>query len=63
MLDLGQVEFVDIAASRVIARWAQDLEARSLPLEVRGASPLLQRMWEVLGLTQVAPVAFTRAGA
>jgi anti-anti-sigma regulatory factor len=63
VLDLGQVEFVDIAASRVIARWAQDLEARSLPLEVRGASPLLQRMWEVLGLTQVAPVAFTRAGA
>jgi hypothetical protein len=62
VLDLARAEFVDVAASRVIARWAQDLDARSLPLEVRGASPLLQRMWEVLGLTQVAPVAFTRAG-
>jgi anti-anti-sigma regulatory factor len=60
VLDLGDVEFVDVAASRVIARWAQDLEARALPLEVRGASPLLQRMWRVLGLTQIAPVAFTR---
>jgi anti-anti-sigma regulatory factor len=60
VLDLGDVEFVDVAASRVIARWAQDLDARALPLEVRGASPLLQRMGRVLGLTQIAPVAFTR---
>jgi anti-anti-sigma regulatory factor len=63
VLDLGQVEFVDVAATRVIARWAQDLQARALPLEVRGASPLLQRMWRVLGLTQMAPVAFTRPAA
>jgi anti-anti-sigma regulatory factor len=63
VLDLGQVDFVDVAASRVIARWAQDLDARALPLEVRGASPLLQRMWQVLGLSQLAPVAFTRPSA
>jgi len=61
VLDLRRVEFVDVAASRVIARWAQDLDARALPLEVRGASPLLQRMWQVLGLTHIAPVEFTRA--
>jgi MEDS: MEthanogen/methylotroph, DcmR Sensory domain/STAS domain len=60
VLDVGRVEFVDVAASRVIARWAQDLDARAVPLEVRGASPLLQRMWQVLGLTRIAPVAFTR---
>jgi len=60
VLDLGRVEFVDVAASRVIARWAQDLDARAVPLEVRGASPLLQRMWQVLGLTRIAPVSFTR---
>jgi hypothetical protein len=58
VLDLGRVEFVDVAASRVIARWAQDLNARSLPLEVRGASPLLRRMWQVLALSDIAPVRF-----
>jgi len=58
VLDLGRAEFVDVAASRVIARWAQDLTARSLPLEVRGASPLLRRMWQVLNLGEVAPVRF-----
>jgi anti-anti-sigma factor len=63
VLDLGRVDFVDVAASRVIARWAQDLEARALPLEVRGASPLLQRMWSVLGFREIAPVTFTRSVA
>lgn len=58
VLDLGRVEFVDVAASRVIACWAQELEARSLPLEVRGASPLLRRMWQVLGLGEVTAVRF-----
>lgn len=63
VLDLALVDFVDVAASRVIARWAQDLDARSLPLEVRGASPLLRRMWQVLGLERLAPVTFaTPAG-
>lgn len=61
VLDVGGVDFVDVAASRVIARWARDLEARALRLEVRGASPLLQRMWSVLGLRQIAPVTFTRS--
>jgi hypothetical protein len=58
VLDLARVDFVDVAASRVIARWAQDLNARSLPLEVQGASPLLRRMWQVLGLADVARVRF-----
>jgi len=58
VLDLARVEFVDVAASRVIARWARDLDARSLPLEVQGASPVLRRMWRVLGLADVAGVRF-----
>ncbi|SOD98462.1 STAS domain-containing protein [Blastococcus haudaquaticus] len=58
VLDLGRLEFVDVAGSRVIAHWAQDLDRRSLPLEVRGASPLLRRMWQVLGLGDVAAVRF-----
>jgi hypothetical protein len=63
VLDLGHVEFVDVAASRVIARWAQDLNARALSLEVRGASPLLRRMWRVLALGDIAPVQFAGAAA
>jgi anti-anti-sigma factor len=61
VLDLEDVDFVDVAGSRVIARWAQGLDARSLPLEVRGASPLLRRMWQVLDLARIAPVTFTRS--
>jgi hypothetical protein len=63
VLDLGLVEFVDVAASRVIARWAQDLDARALTLEVRGASPLVRRMWRVLALGDIAPVRFAGAAA
>jgi anti-anti-sigma regulatory factor len=58
VLDLRRVEFVDVAASRAIARWAQDLSARAVRLEVRGASPLLRRMWHVLALDEIAPVTF-----
>ncbi len=63
VLDLERVEFMDVAASRTIARWAQDLNARSLPLEVRGASPLLRRMWQVLALGEIAPVRFVGTSA
>jgi anti-anti-sigma regulatory factor len=63
VLDLALVDFVDVAGSRVIARWAQALHTRSLPLEVRGASPLLRRMWQVLALDGIAPVRFTAATA
>jgi len=61
VLDLGNVEFVDVAASRVIARWAHDLADRRQPLEVRGASALVRRMWQVLGLADLAPVTFSAA--
>jgi hypothetical protein len=63
VLDVRLVEFVDVAALRVIARWAQDLATRSVPLEVRGASPLLRRMWDVLALGELAPVTFDGVAA
>jgi anti-anti-sigma regulatory factor len=63
VLDLRLVEFVDVAASRVIARWAQLLGARAVPLEVRGASPLVRRMWRLLELGEIAPVTFAGAAA
>jgi anti-anti-sigma factor len=63
VLDVRLVEFVDVAALRVIARWAQDLAARSVPLEVRGASPLVRRMWDVLALGEIVPVMFDGVAA
>ncbi len=63
VLDLRLVEFVDVAASRVIARWAQQLGDGSVPLEVRGASPLFRRMWQLLGLDEMASVTFAGAAA
>jgi anti-anti-sigma regulatory factor len=58
VLDLRSVDFVDVAGARAIARWAQELGARSVALEVRGASPLFRRMWRVLALDRLALVSF-----
>jgi anti-anti-sigma regulatory factor len=63
VLDLRRVEFLDVAASRAIAGWAQDLSARGVRVEIRGASSLLRRMWQVLALDEVAPVAFAGTAA
>ena len=52
--------FIDVAGCRVLATWAQGLDG---PLEVTGASRLLQRMWRLLALDQLAPVDFTAARA
>jgi anti-anti-sigma factor len=58
LLDLGLLDFIDSAGCRVLARWAQHLATRGGRLEVTGASRLVQRMWTVLALDTVAPVAF-----
>jgi hypothetical protein len=58
VLDLGSVDFVDVAGARVIGRWARELGARSVALEVRDASPLFRRMWQVLALDRLAAVRF-----
>lgn len=57
-LDLGGLDFIDVAGCRALAGWAGDLRARGIPLEIHGASPLLQRVWRILGLDDVAPVVF-----
>ena len=61
VLDVAALEFLDVAGCRVIARWAADLRARSVPLEVTGSSTLLPRMWKVLDLDRLAPVTFSEA--
>ncbi|MGY1753592.1 MEDS domain-containing protein [Blastococcus sp. SYSU D01042] len=58
VLDLTGLEFVDVAGFRALAGWAADLRARGLPLEIRGASALVRRVWHVLDLDAVAPVTF-----
>ncbi|SFF74258.1 STAS domain-containing protein [Blastococcus tunisiensis] len=63
VLDLGRADFVDVAGARTIARWARELGARSIELEVRGASALLRRMWHSLALDRLAPVRFAAAVA
>jgi anti-anti-sigma factor len=57
VLDLSRMEFVDVAGCRTIARWAGALRARGVPVEIRGASRLVRRVWQVLALDEVAPVA------
>jgi anti-anti-sigma factor len=61
VLDLAALEFMDVAGCRVLARWAADLWAHSVALEVTGSSALLRRMWQVLDLARLAPVTFTGA--
>jgi MEDS: MEthanogen/methylotroph, DcmR Sensory domain/STAS domain len=63
VLDLAELEFVDVAACRVIARWAAGLADRTVTVEVVGSSALLRRMWRVLGLDRVAPVRFAEVAA
>jgi ABC-type transporter Mla MlaB component len=63
VLDLSLTEFVDVSACRVLARWARDLQARSLHVEMRDASPLFRRMWRILALDDLVPVTFAGAAA
>jgi hypothetical protein len=58
VLDVGRLDFIDVAGCRVLATWAQGLDE---PPEVTGASRLLQRMWRLLALDVVAPAEFTAA--
>jgi ABC-type transporter Mla MlaB component len=63
VLDLSLTEFVDVSACRVLARWARDLQARAVRVEVRDASPLFRRMWRVLALDELVPLSFAEAAA
>ena len=59
LLDLSRLEFVDVAGSRAIARWAAGLCGRGMTVEIRGASRLFRQIWRLLDLDEVAPVTFT----
>jgi len=61
VIDLGPMEFMDVSAARVLARWAHDLQAGSVQVEVRNATPLFRRMWQILALDELVPVSFAGA--
>jgi anti-anti-sigma factor len=63
VLDLAALEFLDVASCRVLARWVAELAQRSVAVHVTGASHLLRRMWQVLGLDRVAPLTFVESTA
>lgn len=63
LLDLGLLDFLDIAGCRVLARWARLLESRGGRLEVTGASRLVQRVWEILALQGPGSVRFVGVAA
>jgi len=62
-LDLRRVEFLDVAACRVLALWAADLRERSVDVEIHGAPHLVRRMWQLLDLSDIAPVSFVEESA
>jgi hypothetical protein len=62
-LDLGLVDFMDVAACRGIALWARELRERSVSVEIQDAPRLVQRMWQLLALSEIAPVSFVEATA
>ncbi|TKJ32846.1 hypothetical protein A6V29_16570 [Blastococcus sp. CCUG 61487] len=59
VLDLTGLDFIDVAGCRALAGWAVALESGGARPELRGASPLVRRMWRILGLDAVAPVRFS----
>ena len=61
VLDLGRLEFVDVAGCRALARWAEAVCARPAQLRVTGATRLVERMWRLLALDAVAPVTFAES--
>lgn len=63
VLDLGALEFLDVASCRVLARWVAELAQRSVAVHVTGASRLVRRVWPLLGLDRVAPLTFVELTA
>jgi hypothetical protein len=60
VLDLGRLEFVDVAGCRVLAAWAGGLP---FPVRVEGAAGIVRRMWSLLALDRMAPVTFLEPGS
>ena len=63
VLDLGRLDFVDAAGCRVLAHWAQAVCPRPGRLRITGTSRLVERMWRLLTLDELAPVTFSEGRA
>jgi anti-anti-sigma factor len=49
VLDVSDLRFIDVAGTAVLARHAVGQAANGLDVSLRGARPLLRRMWDMLG--------------
>jgi len=53
IVDVAGLEFVDLAGMRAIATVAR---AAKTGMQLRGASPVLRRYWQLSGFDQAAPM-------
>jgi anti-anti-sigma regulatory factor len=58
VLDLGELEFIDAAGTRAVARWAERERAESAVVHLVRAPRYFQRVWHLLGFDQAAAAAF-----
>jgi len=55
VLDLSAVSFIDSVGMGVVMRFAHDLEARVIPLQIIPASPAVHRVFELTGVADALP--------
>jgi ABC-type transporter Mla MlaB component len=58
-LDLRQLELADVAGCRALAGWGAQLAEQGRVLDLVGAPPVVQRAWQLLGLSARARVTFS----
>lgn len=49
VLDVSGLRFIDVSGMRAVAAGAREMSSSTAPVQIRGASPVFKRMWELLG--------------
>jgi anti-sigma B factor antagonist len=55
LLDLSALSFIDSVGMGVVIRFAQDLQARAIPLRIIPAPPAVHRVFELMGVADALP--------
>ena len=55
VLDLSALSFIDSVGMSVVIRFAQDLQARVIPLRIIPAPPAVHRVFELTGVADALP--------
>jgi len=61
VLDLSALSFIDSVGMAVVVRFANDLQARVVPLRIIPAPPAVHRVFELTGLADALPFERDRA--